>query len=194
MQLNRGTDWVDTQADKCTVNYTTESFSVLTFNICTDTQGANVATATLTGGTAYANRFIAGTGDLVADSGHVSVVNGGVESSSCDSASTGVGGLFSMDVNPGGNEFAVGSFSNNKIDYITTAHCVAGQAAPDASFDAIQGSTTNGLFGVAIFGEVTAVTTHGVPEFGAPMTVVAAIAMLGVAFLARRKFAVPTAV
>lgn len=181
-----GTDWVDTQADKCTVNYTSESHSVYTFNICTNAQGADVATGTLTG-VAFANRFIAGTGDLVADEEHVSIVNGGVESSTCDGKSLGAGGLFSMDVNPGGGEFAVGSFSNGKIDYITTANCASGKTTPDATFDT--GCGTYCLFGVAIFGEVTATTQHGVPEFSAPAMLVAATGLLAIVLF--RKFAVP---
>jgi hypothetical protein len=137
------------------VHFDDEGTNINNFNVCTNTLEAPFATG-LTGGHAFANRFIAGTGDLVADAGHVSVANGGVEAATCDSSSPGAGGLFSLDVEPGGSVFAVGSFDNNKIDYMTTAHCLAGQASPDATFDAIQGAETSGLYGVAIFAEVSA--------------------------------------
>ena len=194
---NVGTDWVDMQANKCDVHYTSEGTHVLDFNVCTDTQGSN--NASLTGSNGFANKFLVGTGDIVADAQHVSITNGGVESSTCDSSSPGASGLFSMDINPGGNEFAVGSFDNNKIDYITTAHCVAGQASPDATFDAIQGASTSGLYGVAIYGEVTAAVTTsssttsstvGVPEFGAGLSVtllISAVAFVGLTLLIRGK-------
>src|SRR2546421_11475911 len=57
---DRGTDWVDVSADQCTIHYTSEGTSVLTYNVCTSTQEAAVST-TLPGGAAYALREIPGT-------------------------------------------------------------------------------------------------------------------------------------
>ncbi len=68
---NRGTDWVDLQPDGCTVLYTSEGISILSYNICTSTQNPPFATG-LPGAAAYAHRTLSSGpfagDDLVADS------------------------------------------------------------------------------------------------------------------------------
>jgi hypothetical protein len=63
---DRGTDWIDLAPDQCTVYYTSEGTTVKTFNVCTDSQGADFATG-LPGTFAYALRLLPGGGALVAD-------------------------------------------------------------------------------------------------------------------------------
>lgn len=73
---NRGTDWVDLQPDLCTVLYTSEGSSILSYNICTQTQNAPFATG-LTG-PLYAHRTLSSGpfagDDLVADSANALLV------------------------------------------------------------------------------------------------------------------------
>src|SRR5258708_28828534 len=40
----RGTDWIDLEADQCTMHYTSEGSAIKRYNVCTSTQGADFAT------------------------------------------------------------------------------------------------------------------------------------------------------
>ncbi len=159
-----GTDWIDLAADLCTMLYTSEGFHVKSFNICTNTQNPDFAA--LPTGSAFALRIRpVGTGSggngsvLVADTSfdvHVSNVGGVINT--CDSGSAGAGGLFSLNLLPGGNESVSGSFGNNQVDYMTVPNCDAGKTTPDFSFNAVAGTGCTGtcqLFGLSVFGEVT---------------------------------------
>jgi len=198
-----GTDWVDLAADKCTVLYTGEGTEIKSDNICTNTQNPDfLAIGSLTG-TAYALKILPDASVIVADtSSVVHVSSGGVITSTCNTGSAGSGGLFSLDVLPGGAAFATGSFANNQIDYLTVAQCDAGQASPAFSFSGTSGvgASLGTVFGVAIFGEAevfhtstSTSTVQGVPEFaagpGASTLFAAAIGIAAVAMLLRvRKF------
>ena len=190
---NRGTDWVDMSADKCTVLYTSEGSSILSFNMCTNTQNAAFATGLSSPG--YALKILPDASVIVAGTSVVThVSSSGTVINTCDSSSSGAGGLFSLDILPGGAAFATGSFNNNQIDYLTVASCDSGQATPAFSFDGTSGTgaATGSVFGVAIYGEsevvhTTSTTAQGVPEFGTGMSaiLVAAIGMVGITMLMR---------
>jgi hypothetical protein len=200
-QEGKGTDWVDVAADKCTVLYTSEGLHVLSYNICTNTQNANFA-GPLTGPYAFALKILPDGGVIVADSSHAThVSNTGTIINSCDSASPGITGFlgfgFSMDVLPGATAFAMGTQGTNQIDYLTLAHCDAGQTAPDFSFvDACPNNpSTCNVQGVAIFGEIQVSSPpHGVPEFPGPSMLVAALGLLAVAVVSRKGRLQPTTI
>jgi hypothetical protein len=199
-----GSDWVDMAADKCTVLYTGEGQEILSANICTDTQNPVFSTGF---DHLYALKILPDASVVVADTNDVAhVASNGVVINTCDSSSAGAGGIFSLDVLPGGAAFATGSFLNNQVDYLTIAQCDAGQASPAFSFSGISGdgAAQGTVYGVAIFGEAEVVhtstssstsTVQGVPEFGAgpsaPTLFAAAIGIVAVAMLLRvRKFTV----
>src|SRR5487761_229383 len=147
---SRGTDWVDMSADKCTVLYTSEGSSILSFNMCTNTQ--NAAFATGLSSPSYALKILPDASVLVAGTSLVSHVgSGGTVINTCDSSSSGAGGLFSLDILPGGAAFATGSYNNNQIDYLTISQCDAGQATPTFSFIGTSGmgAAQGTVFGVA---------------------------------------------
>jgi hypothetical protein len=194
-----GTDWVQVETDLCTVLYDGEGTAVLSNNICTHSQNPDFVSSGLD--YIYAFKLQTDGSLIVADTGNVALVsNTGTVTSTCDSSSAGAGGIFSLDVLPGGAAFATGSFTTNQVDYLTVGECAGGQATPDFTFQSVQtGQSTSGLFGVAIYGEVEVVhstttsssstTGQGVPEFGAGSSTLlaAAVAVVAVAALARLK-------
>ena len=42
---NKGADWIELLSDHCTVNYTSEGYRILSFNLCTNSQNADFVTA-----------------------------------------------------------------------------------------------------------------------------------------------------
>jgi hypothetical protein len=89
-----------------------------------------------------------------------------------------------MDLLPDQKAFAVGSLSgNSQIDYMTVAHCDAGQTTPDFFFigtSGIRASSGTTMAGVAIYGEFSISNPppkQGVPEFNASAMLVAAIGL-----------------
>lgn len=67
---DRGTDWIDLAADQCTMLYTSEGTSILSYNVCTNTQNPDFVTG-MTGANAYALRIRPNGEVLVADSSQV---------------------------------------------------------------------------------------------------------------------------
>src|SRR2546425_631300 len=162
----RGTDWIDLVAPDssdggslCDIQYTSEGSHVLTFDVCSNTQEANLDSAPLPGSNAYAHRqlttdhsVLVGDTQLVAhldSSGHVIAT--------CDS-STGI--LFALNVLPGSKEFVTSELFSGKTDYFTIPHCDAGNTTPDFTFNAIPPGCTGTCVvgGLAVFGEATAVS------------------------------------
>src|SRR3989441_3281788 len=163
---SRGTDWIDLVAPDssdggslCDIQYTSEGSHVLTFDVCSNTQEANLDSAPLPGSNAYAHRqlttdhsVLVGDTQLVAhldSSGHVIAT--------CDS-STGI--LFALNVLPGSKEFVTSELFSGKTDYFTIPHCDAGNTTPDFTFNAIPPGCTGTCVvgGLAVFGEATAVS------------------------------------
>jgi hypothetical protein len=171
-------------ANLCDIHYTSESTSVLDWNVCTDTQGTAFSTGLTT--TACAHKILSGGDELVADTSQAThLSNTGKSIITCDSA--GGGFLFSMDLLPDQKAFAVGSLSgNSQIDNMTVAHCDAGQTTPEFSFIGTSGigaSSGTTLAGVAICGEFSISNPRpkqGVPEFKASAMLVAAIGLAAI--------------
>ena len=161
----RGSDWIDMSANLCDIFYTSEGTLINDFNVCTSTQAPTFATG-LTGFSAYAHKFLPDGSVIVADTSQVvHVSNTGTTINTCDSASPGITGnlisptgvAFSMDILPGAAAYAMGSQLTNQIDYMTIAHCDAGQTTPDFSFVDACPNTPGfcDVQGVAIYGEPT---------------------------------------
>jgi len=151
----RGTDWVDMTSNLCDVQYTSENTGVLDFNVCTNTQGT--ALTTTIAPFSYAHKVLADGSVIVADTAQATHVNSaGVTINTCDQAGV-TGQLFSMDILPDQKAFAIANLGgDNTVDYITVAHCDAGQTTPDFSFVGLpptQTGTSGLIGGVAIFGE-----------------------------------------
>ena len=193
----RGTDWVDMTSNNCNIQYTSEGTGVLNFNVCTNTQGPAFAQG-LPGPYAYAHRALSDGSVLVADSSAaVHVSSSGTIINSCDSSAAS-GELFSMDVLPDQQSFAIANLGgDNSVNYITVAHCDAGQSTSDFSFIGVQpGQSYSAIGGVAIYGEFTqAVTTSttgvGVPEFPVSSILVVAVGLLALTLMTR-KMRLPT--
>ena len=166
----RGTDWIDLVAPDssdggslCDMQYTSEGTHVLTFDLCSNTQEANLNSLPLPGSNAYAHRQL--TTDhsvLVGDTEFVAHLDSsGSLINTCDSNSRGT--LFALNILPGSTEFVTADITGNfsgRTDYFTIAHCDAGNIAPDFTFDAIPAGGGEQVGGLAVFGEVTA-TTQG---------------------------------
>jgi hypothetical protein len=155
----RGTDFVDMTTNLCDLHYTSESTGILDFNVCTNTQGTALTTS-LPGSAAYAHKSLSDGSVIVADSGAaVHVSNTGTVINSCDQ--TGGGALFSMDILPDQKSFAMANLAGagTLVDYLTVAHCDAGQTTADFSFVGLPTTQTGCgaclIAGVAIFGEFT---------------------------------------
>jgi len=154
----RGTDWVDMTSNLCDLQYTSENTGVLDYNVCTNTQGTALTTA-LPGSFAYAHKSLSDGSVVVADTSFVTHVdNTGAVINTCDQSGV-TSQLFSMDILPDQKAFAVANLGgDNSVDYMTVAHCDAGQTTPDFSFIGLpptQTGTSGLIGGVAIFGEFT---------------------------------------
>jgi hypothetical protein len=186
---NRGTDWVDMTSNNCDIQYTSESTSVLDYNVCTNTQGPDFADG-LPNYAAYAHRALSDGRVLVGDTSYVALLsNTGTLVNTCDSSGSASSETFSMDVLPDQNSFAVAGLGGSGVDYLTVAHCAAGQATADFSFSGMQSGQSGLIGGVAIFGEFTQSNPPptGAPEFNAPAIMVAAVAVFAVALMRRMK-------
>lgn len=155
----RGTDWVDMTTNLCDLHYTSENLGILDYNVCTNTQGTALTTS-LPGSNAYAHKALSDGSVIVADTNaavHVSST-GTVINSCAQSAGT---ELFSMDILPDQQSFAIADLSGagTSVDYMTVAHCDAGQSTPDFGFVGLPATQTGCgaciIGGVAIFGEFT---------------------------------------
>jgi hypothetical protein len=101
---DRGTDWIELQTDQCTILYTSEGPDILSFNKCTNTQGANFNVAPLPGGSAFAHRTLLNGDVLVADSTEVTLLNtAGVQIQHYPI--TGQTFLFALNLDPDGTSF-----------------------------------------------------------------------------------------
>ena len=203
----RGTDWVDMSSNLCDIHYTSENTGILDYNVCTNTQGTALTT-TMPGSNAYAHKDLADGSVVVADTSFVThVSNTGALINTCDS-SRDSGTLFSMDILPDQSAFAVanlaGAGPSSFVDYMTVAHCDAGQSTPDFTFTGLPATQTGCggciVGGVAIFGEFTAsnptttTTTQGVPQLGVgslSTLIIAAAGLAGLSVVMRLKRSSP---
>lgn len=144
-----GSDWIDLSVDQTTMFYTSEGSEIFRYDLATKTQLALFASG-LPGGNAFALRLL-GAGDgsdglLVADRAAIYRLDGGGNIiQSYDVA--GHDAWFALNLDPDGTSFWSGDFGNgqlHKFDIATGAVLMSIATAPSQ------------LFGVAVFGEITA--------------------------------------
>jgi hypothetical protein len=135
---DRGTDWVELAPDQCTLYYTSEGTSVKRFNVCTNTQLSDFATALP--GTGFAVKLLSDGGALVADTDSiVRLDSSGNVVQQYGSGESQFGVWFSLALDPSGTAFWAGDVitgtvkkfdlsSGNELASFTT-----GASAPDAA-------------------------------------------------------------
>ncbi len=171
-------DWFDLTADQSTFYYGQEGTAVKTVsNGIPGTPGADFATGLQN---AFAMRVLADNGLLVADRGDVKRFDSsGTLIQTYDVA--GVDGWFALNLDPDATSFWSGSYSN---DTLYKFDILAGNLLQTIS---TTGSSSN-LYGVAVFGEITAGGPgpgHVVPE---PSTfLLLGGGLVGLAFTVRRR-------
>ncbi len=115
---DRGTDWIDLAADQCTMFYTSEGVDILTFNICTLTQGPNFNLLPLPG-QAYAHRIRPNGEILVADT--TAVVRLDAAGNQIQTYTPGDGLLFALSLDPDGTSFWTAGLSSGAVFKIDIA-------------------------------------------------------------------------
>jgi hypothetical protein len=135
---DRGTDWVELAPNQCTLYYTSEGTSVKRFDVCTNTQLSDFATALP--GTGFAVKLLSDGGALVADTDSiVRLDSGGNVVQQYGSGESQFGAWFSLALDPSGTAFWAGDVitgtvkkfdlsSGNELASFTT-----GASAPDAA-------------------------------------------------------------
>jgi hypothetical protein len=138
---DRGTDWIELAPDQCTLYYTSEGTSVKRFNVCTNVQGLDFATA-LPGGPAFALRLLPDGTLLVADSNVIVRLNTlGVVQTTYD---TEAGGFwFGLSLDPNGTSFWAANPGTSDVVKFNIA-----TGAVEASFNT--GTGVNTLGGVTV--------------------------------------------
>jgi hypothetical protein len=142
---DRGTDWLDLAADQCTMLYTSEGPSILSFNVC-GTSKQNAAFESGLSAPCYANRIRPNGEVLVACSSNAYRLS---SSGAILRTYTGIGAghLFSLNLDPDNTTFWTGDFGNGVIYHVDIATgTVIG--TPFSS------QALSGLFGVAVVGEI----------------------------------------
>jgi len=186
---DRGSDWVDLGTDQCTMAYTSESDGLLSYNVCTNTQGPTVTISDFASPT-YAHRLIT-TGPFAGDTLLASTTQAELINSAGTVLKTYLTGsnlLFAINLDSDGTSFWTGEYLNGdvyKVDIATGAILLHFNVA-DFGF------SPNPFGGIAILGEITAATssttsTTGVPQFGvgASSLLIAAVALAGMALVFR---------
>jgi YD repeat-containing protein len=144
---DRGSDWIDLDADQRTLVYTSEGFEVKRFDTGTNTQLTDFAL--LADRPAFALRLLEDGGLLVSDSVNVKRLDSaGAAIQTYDVA--GNDNFFSLNLDPDGTSFWAGDFGTNdlfKFDIGTGALL----DTIDTNIDVLGPQ----LFGVTVFGEIT---------------------------------------
>ncbi|MFL6240118.1 MAG: hypothetical protein ACJ735_11570 [Actinomycetes bacterium] len=142
---DRGTDWIDLQADQCTIRYTSEGQTVFQYNVCTSTQLAPLTT-TLPGSAAYALRNLSDGGALVADSEFAVRLDSSGAVIQTYTPTTVGGGVFALNLDPNGTSFWTGDYANGQVSEFDIASAAQQQ-------DWSTGSAA--LFGLSVKGEIS---------------------------------------
>jgi len=142
---DRGTDWIDLQANQSTILYTSEGTSILSFDTATNTQNADFATG-LPGNNAFALRALANGDVLVADSSNALLLSPTGTILTTYNLPGNAGGDFALNIDPNGTDFWTGDFSSGNIWEVNIA-----SGAIDNQFS----SHSFSLFGLSVFGQIT---------------------------------------
>ncbi len=144
----RGTDWVELLPDQKTLLYTSEGTSVLSFNISTNTQNADLAD-NLPGASAYAFRVLPNGNLLVADSTVVVELNASGSQIMTYTPSLAASTLFALNLDPDGTSFWTADLITGTVfrfDIASGTQLVTFTTPPNADGE----SEASGL---AVFGE-----------------------------------------
>ncbi len=147
-------DWLDLAADQCTMLYTTEGGAINRYNVCTD---AALPNFTSLGGD-FALRILGDGTVLVADETQIDHFDAsGALLGSYDA--TGEDHWFALNLDPDGTSFWSADFGTADVVRfdIATGNVLS-------SFNTVTGSNT--VFGLAVFGEVTAARSTQVSYTG----------------------------
>jgi hypothetical protein len=172
-------DWFDLNSSETTMYYTDESGTIHTWNLTTNTAGADLCTNCGD----FALRLLGdGTLLVAADNGGVNRINAttGAIVHNYSAASIGASGeFFALNLDPDGTTFWTGSFANDDIFRVNIS-----TGAVITSFNS--GTAGGSLYGLSVFGERTQVNPPpGVPE---PASVILMGTMLSlVGFSLKRK-------
>jgi hypothetical protein len=144
---DRGSDWIDLDADQCTMFYTSEGKNIFRYDLCTHTQLSNFNVAPLPGSHAFALRLLPAGGLLVADTQMIVRLDAtGNVIQTYDAA--GENYWFALNLDPDGTSFWSADYSTNnvyKFDIATGAILL--------SFNTGTGPST--VYGLTVFGEIT---------------------------------------
>ncbi len=168
----RGTDFIELEADQCTMHITSEGSVIRRFNVCTSTQGTDFATG-LPGGSCYAHRIRSNGEELVAC---VSVVNrvssAGALLQTYTAFSPAPSTLFALNLDPDGTTFWTGGLGNGQVYRMNITTGVQ-----QTSFNA--GILGGSMAGLAVVGEL--IVSQPTPSPTGPRAVVPTLSfpMLG---------------
>ncbi len=144
---NRGTDWIDLASDQCTLFYTSESWNIKRYNVCTRTQLPDFNAAPLPDSIAYALRLLPGGDLLVANTSLIARLDpSGVTVQAYDAL--GEDCWFALNLDPDGKSFWSADFCSatvHRFDIETGIKLL--------SFNTGTGPDT--VFGLVVFGEAT---------------------------------------
>jgi len=161
----RGTDWIDLASDQCTVHYTSEGNVIKQFNVCTNTQLTDFATA-LPSSPCYAHRIRPNGEELVACSSMVHRVSsaGTILQSYPGSALTPpTSALFALNLDPDGASFWTGDINSGQVYRINI-----GSGAQVSSWNA--GIVGRSMAGLTVVGEIVVAQPTPTPTPGATPT------------------------
>jgi DNA-binding beta-propeller fold protein YncE len=169
---SRGTDWIELAGDQHTLYYTSEGTHVKRFDTLTSTQLSDLNAVPLAGSAAFALRILSDGTVLVADTDAVRRLNAAGAVIQTYSPAGGVGELFALNLDPDGTSFWTGNDATGilyKVDIATGTVL--------NTIDTGCGSTC--LFGVSVFGEITAANTPEASQLGTSLALIGLLALLG---------------
>jgi hypothetical protein len=142
---DRGSDWIDLEADGCTMRYTSEGSSVKRYDVCTDTQLTDFATGLTR--PVFAHRVLPDGGSLVAATSQVVRLDSSGAVVDTYTPADPVGTLFALNLDPDGTSFWTADLNNGNVFH----------------FDIASGAELGGfaagtpVYGLSLLGERTAV-------------------------------------
>jgi DNA-binding beta-propeller fold protein YncE len=143
---NRGTDWIDLAADQCTMFYTSEGVNIHTFNICTNTPGANFNLLPLPGQFAFAFRIRPNGEVLVGDNSEVVRLDAAGNQIQTYTL-PGTSSIFALNLDPDGTSFWTADQPSGQVFKVDIASGTVLQnwsAAGVPSFDDVSGLCVKG--------------------------------------------------